>query len=156
MSGARSGLLSRPFLLAALARGSAGLARGSDARRRGRAERRRAGSRKRGPSKRGLVGRDLARARLFAPGRSHQLPLALLAILLAALALAALRIDIIRMRYRMTEAIHERADLLEEHRVLTAHVRSLRDPSRLARLARDRDLAWPEQVIEIEAGELQP
>jgi cell division protein FtsL len=102
------------------------------------------------------VGRDLARARLFAPGRSRQLPLALLAILLAALALAALRIDIIRMRYRMTEAIHERTDLLEEHRELTAHVRSLRDPSRLARLARDRDLAWPEQVIEIEAGELQP
>ena len=32
---------------------------------------------------------------------------------------------------------------------LLDRVRSLRDPSRLARLARDRDLGWPERVIEL-------
>jgi hypothetical protein len=139
MTGARSGLLARPFLSAARARGRAG--------------RRRAGARRRG-----LVGRDLARIRLLAPGRSRQLLLALVAILLAALLLAALRIDIIRMRYSMAEAIRDQTALLEERRELTARVRSLRDPSRLARLARDRDLGWPERVIELgpEAGGPRP
>jgi hypothetical protein len=104
------------------------------------------------------VGRDLARIRLLAPGGGRQLPLALVAILLAALLLVALRIDIIRMRYSMAEAIRDQTALLEERRQLTARVRSLRDPGRLARLARDRDLGWPEHVIELgpEAGGPRP
>jgi cell division protein FtsL len=139
MTSARSGLLARPSL--------------SAARPRGRAARSQAG-----PRRRGLVGRDLARIRLLTPGHSRQLLLTLVAILLAALLLAALRIDIIRMRYSMASAIRERTALLEERRELTAQVRSLRDPSRLARLARDRDLGWPERVIELgpEAGGPRP
>ncbi len=99
----------------------------------------------------GLIGRDLARMRVLSPRRRHLAPLALLGMLLAALCLAALRIDLIRVRYGLAEGVREERGLLEEHRALRARLGTLRDPTRLARLAAERQLARPERVVELSA-----
>ena len=96
-----------------------------------------------------LIGRDLAPIRREANRRSRLLPVALVGALLAALCLAALRIDLIRQRYALAAAMREEKELLEEHHLLTARVRSLRDPARLARLAHRLDFERPKRVIEI-------
>jgi hypothetical protein len=98
----------------------------------------------------GLIGRDLARTRLAA-GRRHRLfPVALVGALLAALGLAALRVDGIRQRYALAAAMREEKILLEERDRLTAEVRSLRDPARLARMASRWEFQRPEQIIELD------
>jgi hypothetical protein len=79
--------------------------------------------------------------------------LVLVGALMAALCLAALRIDLIRQGYALAAAMREEKELLEERRLLTARVRSLRDPARLARLASRLDFERPERVIEISPHE---
>ena len=96
-----------------------------------------------------LIGRDLARMRVLAPRRRRFAPLALLGMLLAALCLAALRIDLIRVRYGLAEAVRKERSLLDEHRALRARLGTLRDPTRLARLAADLKLARPQRVVEL-------
>jgi hypothetical protein len=73
---------------------------------------------------------------------------------MAALFLAALRIDLIRQGYALAAAMREEKELLEEHRLLTARVRSLRDPARLTRLAGRLDFERPVRVIEISPPEV--
>ena len=106
-----------------------------------------------------LIGRDLARMRVLTPRRRRFAPIALLGMLLVALGLAALRIDLIRVRYGLAEDVREEKSLLEEHRALRARLGTLRDPTRLARLAADLNLARPERVVVLSAlrdGEAQP
>jgi hypothetical protein len=96
-----------------------------------------------------LVGRDVART----PRRARSAPRPALPALVAAavaigLALVALRNDLIRMRYGLSAAMQQERELLGERRELTARVRALRDPARLARLARDRGFVRPERVFE--------
>ena len=98
-----------------------------------------------------LIGRDLARMRVLVPRRRRFAPLALLGTMLAALGLAALRIDLIRVRYGLAEAVREEKGLLEEHRAVRARLGTLRDPTRLARLAAELQLARPERVVELSA-----
>jgi hypothetical protein len=107
----------------------------------------RRGSKTAGRKRADLVGRDLAPIRRAAKRRSRLLPVALVGVLMAALCLAALRTDLIRQRYDLAAAVREEKALLEEHRLLTARVRGLRDPARLARLASDLDFERPERVI---------
>jgi hypothetical protein len=86
------------------------------------------------------------------PARKRRwLPLAATGFLLAGLAVAALRVDLIRVRYGLADAVREEKTLLEEKRQALARMRSLRDPSRLARLASDRGLARPERIIDLPA-----
>ena len=73
---------------------------------------------------------------------------ALAGIFLAAMALAALRTDNLRMRYDLTETIAEESQLREQQRVLQAEVGELRDPARLAQLAIGLGLSRPERVID--------
>lgn len=103
---------------------------------------------------RGLVGRDLARGPAPRPPARRLLPMALLGALLAGLALAALRVDLIRVRYGLAEVARERQQLVEERNGLTAALRSLRDPARLGRIARERGFERPERVISIAAPAL--
>jgi hypothetical protein len=79
------------------------------------------------------------------------LPLAVAGSLLAGLSVAALRVDLIRVRYGLADAVREEKDLLEERRQALARMRSLRDPSRLARLAAGRGLARPERIVDLPA-----
>jgi hypothetical protein len=96
-----------------------------------------------------LIGRDLAPIRREANRRSRLLPVALVGALMATLCLAALRIDLIRQGYALAAAMREEKELLEEHHLLTARVRSLRDPARLALLASRLGFERPERVIEL-------
>lgn len=76
--------------------------------------------------------------------------------MLAALALASLRIDIMRMGYDLADAIAVEKALLEERRTLTAEVRALRDPRRLAQIARKRGLSRAENVIDLRGSSGTP
>ncbi len=111
--------------------------------------RERRGSRTADHKRSDLIGRDLALIRREANRRSRLLPVALVGALMAALCLAALRIDLIRQGYALAAAMRKEKELLEEHHLLTARVQSLRDPARLARLAQRLDFERPERVIEI-------
>jgi hypothetical protein len=96
-----------------------------------------------------LVGRDFARVRLAASRPRRALPALVVGALAAGLALAALRIDILRLRYSLHEALQEQQTLVEQRNEALARVHSLRDPKRLASLARQRGFARPERVIEL-------
>ena len=94
-----------------------------------------------------LVGVDFARVRSASPRRRAWLPAALIGALLAAMGLAELRLQILRMRYALGEATVETQNLREERSRLTAQLAAQRGPERLARLARARGFAAPERVI---------
>ena len=96
-----------------------------------------------------LVGRDMAgKERVF--GRRLRVSPALLAVaLVAGLSLAALRVDLIRVRYGLAQALRQEKALLEDRREALARVRELRDPARLARLAAEHGLTRPERIIDL-------
>jgi hypothetical protein len=96
-----------------------------------------------------LGGRDLARMRRRERTRHPVLPAALIGGLLAALFLAALRVDLIRIGYGMAAAVREEKALLEVRRGHTAALRKLRDPVRLMRLATAQGLKPPERSVEL-------
>ena len=98
-----------------------------------------------------LVGRDIGGMSLRSSAHSRLIPVALVGALIAALCLAALRVDLIRQRYDLAEAMNTEKQLLEQKRLLTAQGRRLRDPARLARLAAERGFVRPERLIDIEA-----
>ena len=64
-----------------------------------------------------------------------------------ALGLSVLRNQILELRYRAAEVLREERALEEERRALAVRVRKLRDPKRLARLARERGFVRPERVV---------
>jgi glutamine synthetase adenylyltransferase len=99
-----------------------------------------------------LVGRDFARVR--APGRLSARRIAwLVGIAFAcALALAALRIDILRVRYALGEAIREEKALVQQQRQQIAVLEGLRNPSRLVEVAQRLGFAPPERVIDLRAS----
>jgi hypothetical protein len=96
-----------------------------------------------------LVGRDFARVR--APARlSARRIIWLVAIAFGcALALAALRIDILRVRYALGEAIREEKALVQQQRQQTAVLEGLRNPSRLVEAAQRLGFAPPVRVIDL-------
>ena len=99
-----------------------------------------------------LIGRDFAHVGARRSGRlqlSSPLAAALVGLLLAGLSLAALRIDILRLRYAMADAIATEKSLLEERRVENARATTLSDPGRLAELAEERGFVRPERVIDL-------
>jgi hypothetical protein len=84
--------------------------------------------------------------------RRRWLPLATAGFLLAGLAVAALRIDLIRVSYGLADAVREEQALKEEKRQALARMRTLRDPLRLSHLAADRGLARPERIVDLPAA----
>ncbi|MCH8890771.1 MAG: hypothetical protein IH827_06820 [Myxococcales bacterium] len=96
---------------------------------------------------RNLIGRDLA---IDAP--RSRLPIWLIPGIavggvFAALAIAHVRVELIGQGYKRYSAVERLQALEEEKRNLTAHVRELRDPARLAKLAREMGLSRPDHVI---------
>ncbi len=88
--------------------------------------------------------------------KQRQLPAIFTGLVLAALALASLRIDIMRMGYDLADSIAVEKTLLEERRTLTAGVRALRNPRRLNEIARRRGLSRPERVIDLRGSSGTP
>lgn len=76
-------------------------------------------------------------------------PIAIVLGLLAGLAIAALRVDLIRVRYGLAESLETERALLEERRSVLAQVRSLRDPARLAGLAERRNFGRPARIVDL-------
>jgi hypothetical protein len=104
------------------------------------------------PQRSELIGREFARRRV-ADGEARRLfPVLLIGVLLAALLLTALRIDLIRLRYGLAEAMKAEKALLEERRELTAQVGRARGPGRLAGLAEKGGFVLPERVIELDGS----
>ncbi len=96
-----------------------------------------------------LVGRDFARVRMAGRLSTRRI-VSLVAVAFAcALALAALRIDILRVRYALGEAIREEKTLVQRQRHETASLEELRNPLRLVELAQKRGFAPPEHVIDL-------
>jgi hypothetical protein len=96
---------------------------------------------------RNLIGRDLASD---APRRRIPIwliPGVVVGGVFAALAIAHVRVELIGQGYKRYSAVERLQALEEEKRILTAHVRELRDPARLAELAREMGLSRPNHVI---------
>lgn len=70
-------------------------------------------------------------------------------VLLAALALSALRVQVTDLRYRHAEAMQLEQQLLDEQRRLAVEVQSLKDPMRLQELARTLGFETPERIVEL-------
>jgi len=95
------------------------------------------------------LGRNGSSSRWDAPRLRRLMPALLAGALLAGLALAALRIDGIRVRYALGEAMKQEQALLDERARLTADVRALRDPRRLAGFATRMGFERSERVIDV-------
>ena len=77
--------------------------------------------------------------------RREAAPLGL--VLVLSLGLAALRIDLIRIRYGVADVLAEEESLLEEQRELIVRQRQLRDPARLTERAKALGFEKPETVV---------
>ncbi len=84
-----------------------------------------------------------------APRRPRGLGALLAGILLAALALSALRVHVTDLCYRRAEALHEEQRLQDEQRLLSVEVQGLKDPMRMREVARAQGFVSPERVIEL-------
>ena len=92
-----------------------------------------------------LIGRDVGgRGRTIDARRWW--PILAVGVVLA-LGVTVLRIDLIRMRYALADALANESRLLEEQRALTVSMRRLRDPGRLALEARRLGFVPPARVI---------
>jgi len=97
----------------------------------------------------GRIGRDLADRPAVLAGRTRRAAPWIALALLAALLLAALRVDVIRMRYAQAEALAAEQRLIDRNRDLTVRMRQLRDPARLAERAQALGFVRPERVIDL-------
>ena len=103
-----------------------------------------------------LVGRGLARGGRVPRVTRRGVTMLLAAALVAALGVAALRIDLIRVRYGLASAVREEKALLQERREAVARVRALRDPTRLHELARERGFVRPSRIGALPVVEARP
>jgi hypothetical protein len=94
-----------------------------------------------------LIGFGNGKGRLSAPP-SQILPI-LATALVVALALSAIRIDLIRGRYATAEATLVQQSLYDEIRSLTARMRELRDPVSLTERAGDLGFVRPQRLIHL-------
>jgi hypothetical protein len=105
---------------------------------------------------RDLIGRDFA-----SDGRRWRVPIWLIPGLVvggvfAALAIAHVRVELIGQGYRRYSAVERLQALEEERRTLTARVRELRDPARLAAQAEKLGFSQPERVINLAPPQREP
>jgi hypothetical protein len=80
---------------------------------------------------------------------SGQIFPALAVAVLVALAMAALRVDLIRGRYEIGMGYHQEEQLNRRIARLTASMRELRDPARLGKFAKDMGFVPPERLIDL-------
>ncbi len=103
-----------------------------------------------------LVGRDFARVRTSGRLSARRIAWLVGIGFACALALAALRIDILRVRYALGEAIREEKALVQQQRQQIAVLEGLRNPSRLVEVAQRLGFAPPERVIDLRKSSRSP
>ena len=96
-----------------------------------------------------LVGRDFARMRGTARLSTRRIAWLVAIAFTCALGLAALRIDILRLRYALGEALGAEKSLVQQERQQTASLEGLRNPSRLVEVAQRLGFAPPQHVIDL-------
>lgn len=99
-----------------------------------------------------LVGRDFSKRSALPETLRRIAPLAVGIAVVAGLAVAALRVDLIRVRYGLADAVQQERALLEERRGMLAEVRALRDPQRLTRLAQEQGFVRPTRIRTLDAA----
>lgn len=104
-------------------------------------------SRFEGASRLDLIGLDVSGRRIRVRGWLGWPVIA--AGLVLALGVAALRVDLTRMRYALAAGLASEQQLLDEQRQLTSRMRALRDPAELTRRARALGFVHPERVIDL-------
>jgi hypothetical protein len=77
------------------------------------------------------------------------IPVCVLGAVVAALAIAHIRVELIQQGYQRANNVKRHQQLEEEQRNLVARVRELRDPTRLAALAEQAGLSRPERIISL-------
>lgn len=101
-----------------------------------------------------VTGRDVShsdRPKQMFPGiRPTSLGVVAAGAVCAALLLVALRMDSVRLRYALADAVRSEQQLLDEQRSLTVEVRRLRDPRRLEGLGRELGLEPAGCMIDLE------
>jgi cell division protein FtsL len=111
-------------------------------------------ARRRPPQPWALTGRDVSTAapppRRFAWPRPAALGTVAAGAVCAALLLVSLRMDSIRLRYALADAVRVEQELLDQQRRLTVQVRHLRDPRRLEALARELGMGPPGCMIDLD------
>jgi hypothetical protein len=108
--------------------------------------------RQRKPARGLLIGRDFARPDVrwrLSPRRTAYV---VVGGVIAALVVAALRVDLIEQGYARANAMRNEKKLLEERRVLIAQLRGLRDPSRLSQWANKLELSRPKRIITLNSS----
>ncbi len=101
-----------------------------------------------------VTGRDVSKSeppRRILPGiRPTSLGIIAAGAVCAALLLVALRMDSVRLRYALAEAVRAEQGLLDEQRSLIVEVRQLRDPRRLEGLGRELGLAPAACIVDLD------
>lgn len=101
-----------------------------------------------------VTGRNVARSapprRRLPAVRSASLFIVATGAVCAALGLVALRMDSVRLRYALADAVRAEQDLLDEQRSLTVEMRQLRDPRRLERLGSELGLGPAGCLIDLD------
>lgn len=101
------------------------------------------------PAPQFLVGRDLAHERRAAPRARRPLGAIGVTALLCALAIAGLRVSLLRTRVELGHSVKEEQRLDQELARLRVEVRELRAPKRLQSLAAGLGLVEPAHVVEL-------
>ncbi len=96
-----------------------------------------------------LVGRDFAGRGSTANRWRHRAAAVVIGLVLGGLLLASLRMEIVRTRYALADALAQETRLLSLEREASVALRELRDPRRLRRLANQLGFVRPERVIEL-------
>lgn len=73
----------------------------------------------------------------------------LLGVVLAALALSALRVHVTELRYQRADALATEQRLTEQERQLSVAVQGLKDPRRLSEVAKASGFVRPERVLDL-------
>ena len=95
------------------------------------------------------LGFDLARAPSSRRISIWLIPGWVLGGVVAALVIAHVRVELIQQGYQRASDVKRYQQLKEEQRNLAARVRELRDPARLAALAKEMGLTRPDRVISL-------
>ena len=102
------------------------------------------------------IGRDRAHDERIGRSARRGLTLLLAAALLGALGVAALRVDLIRVRYGLADAVCAEKALFEKRRQAVTRVRALRDPTRLGQLAKELGFVRPSHIGTLPVPQVRP
>ncbi|MGH0038126.1 MAG: hypothetical protein ACQGVK_24100 [Myxococcota bacterium] len=106
----------------------------------------------RGPRAGGLA-TDFADRWVSGPSGSRLVAALVSGLLLGALILVALRIDIIRMRYAVAQALERETEQRGRQREFVVESRKLRQPGRLAEIAAELGYERPTRLVQLPARE---